>query len=343
MARTCVPALAALIAGACSSNDGGPPEEVVIADVDTVVSLESELLATPLDLDVHENGTVFVIDYQMAYIVAIPGDGETPVVLGAEGQGPGEFTQPLALTVTDDTLRVVDAGNGRIQVLNLSGEYVRSYALPVSTVQTADLSHDGRAAIATMGFQVAALARTFDANGQPLDSIGELLAPVHEVWDLTAIQNAIAAGEIPATFRNWALPVWASDGGLWLILLAEGEVRRFDRDGNLVWSSPLSAPELAQIRDHFFARNRELEGTSAFYPLTFVADAQPVRSELWLLLDTPNGNPNVVLVLDDEGRLQRRLVLSSLSEAERLAYDPRRRRLYLAAPSLASVFAAQVP
>ena len=72
-------ALGTLFNAACAGSENETVEEALISELDTVVSLESELLATPLDLAVHEGGSLFVVDSQMSHIAVIPADGGPPV------------------------------------------------------------------------------------------------------------------------------------------------------------------------------------------------------------------------------------------------------------------------
>lgn len=348
----CLRLLTTLILGVCTisgcdaadeSESPGLPGEWSITRIDTVVSLSSELLASPGDLSVADAGDLYIADEQDSRILRIPAGGEAPIPIGAPGEGPGEFDAPVALAVADDTLRVVEQRNGRVQVLDSEGTYQRSYPLPAGSLGGYDVAGDGRVAAATMGFRADALVLLYDRDGGAIDSLAEPVVPPHSFWDVRAIQNQIAAGEVPSSLRNWARPVLGPRGGTWVVLVAEGSVRRFDAAGELLWSRTLEAPELASIEEYFFERNAELEGQAGFIPLSYVDDGHVVGERLWLLLNTLPDAPCVVLVLDGEGALRQRLVLPTVQGARRIAVDRMRRRLYLALPSEATVLAADLP
>lgn len=333
-------ALLLLSSVACEDGRDTGPEEVRITNIDTLITLESELLAAPVDLDVVESGSVFVLDAQLARIVVATPEGEPMAVIGAEGQGPGEFSNPDGLAVTEDSIFVVDAGNGRVQVLTFAGEYARSYPLPADFLGGVAVADDGRLAVPTQGFRQEVLALTFDAAGARTGSVGETVVPPHEMWDIQALKLEIRRGRIPQSLRNMARAVHDPAGGLWLVLQAEGAVHRYDPAGSLQWATALRAPELDSIRAAFFRRNEELSESMSFTVLTYVADAAPHAGKLWLLLNTPAGESSVVLTMDENGGLARRYVLPGLHGARELAIDPAGTFMYLAVPSEASVLRA---
>lgn len=332
----------ALLSAACTGPREDPVGEIVVSDVDTLVSLDSELLASPIDVALDAAGRIYVLDYQLASVVVIADATDPPATLGGEGSGPAEFNGPTALAVSADSIRVVDSGNGRVQVLTPDGAYVRSYPIPAEYIGGITLSGNGRMAVSTQGFRQEILALSFDPDGQAAGQFGTAVVPPHELWDMTAIHNAILDGEVPAQLRNWTLPAIDDDGSVWLILNAEGIVQRFDEAGTLLWSLQLEAPELEPIKQRFFQRNREIEGRG-FVVLTYVADAARVDDEIWLLLNVPDEDPGVVLVVGDDGRLRRRITFPNVYDADEIAVDPGKGRIYLAVPSEASLLAARLP
>jgi hypothetical protein len=339
--RKTVLILAAFLSLACEGTGDEFVHELVVSDIDTLISLDSELLAAPTDVAVDGAGNVYVLESQLASVLAVKGPAETPTSFGGEGSGPAEFSRPTVLAVSSDSIRVVDSGNGRVQVLAPDGSYVRGYPIPAEYIGGITLSRNGRMAVSTQGFRQEVLALSFDPDGQADGQFGTTVVPPHDFWDMTAIRAEIMDGEVPAQLRNWTMPAIDDDGSLWLILNAEGTVQRFDASGNMLWSLQLEAPELPAIKERFFQRNREIEGPG-FVVLTYVADAARVDDEIWLLLNVPDEDPAVVLVVGDDARLRRRISLPEVFGADALAVDPGRGRIYLAVPSEASLLTARL-
>lgn len=328
---------AALALAAC-----GPeaPPEVRVAGADTLVAEESGQVAAPADLALDAAGRLYVSDQILGQVLVL-GKGE-PRVLGAPGAGPGEFQAPEALAVAGDTLWVEDRGNGRVQVLTAAGAYVRSHPLPPTAGRTV-IGQGGRMAAATLGLSGGWLALMLDGGGHLRHSFGKLAAPPVRGWDMLQMKREAARGRVPATLRNAAQPVLDGDGGAWLLMQADGEVRRYDQRGELLWSRPLRTPETRRIRETFFAANRADERPFAFFPLSHVSDAAVVGGELWVLLNLPEEEPSVVLVVDPEGRVTRRMVLADVQGARALAVDGARRTLYLAVPARATIVSTTLP
>ncbi len=308
-----------------------------------MLSLESERLAAPSDVAVDEDGTIYVLDSQLAGVLVVdPDSAVTPRFFGGEGAGPGEFDGPVTIAVTRDTIRVVEAANGRVQVLSTDGDYARSFPLAAGFLGGFSLSGDGHLAVPTQGFREEVLMLRYDPDGEANGGVGEPVVPPHQIWDMRAISSSIESGQVPVSLRNMSLPVIEDDGSLWLILQAEGIVRRYDPDGELLWSTALQSSELAAIEESFFIRNRELE-VGAFIPLRYASDAAAVDGRLFVLLNTPAEEAGVVLVVGPQGEMAARIVLPSVREAEDLAVSPRRDRLYVTVPSEASLLAADLP
>jgi hypothetical protein len=282
---------------------------------------------------------VYVLDQTLARIVRL--DGGRARVLGRRGHGPGELESPLALAVRGDTVQVDDRGNRRVVVLGADGAQLRSFPLPPRLPGPMGIGPGGEVAVGTDGLSHA-LVGLLDARGEHRGTLGQLAAPATPVWDFTAIKAQISAGRVPSVLRNATQPVLA-EGGSWLVLVSEGEVQRYDAAGRVLWTRRLQTPEMEAIRGAFFAANRAETSPSAFWPLTYFADADPMGDDLLLLLNTPDEEPSALVVLGPDGTVTRRLVLPAVHGARDLAVDPARRRLYLSVPSSASVVSVPLP
>ena len=341
--RLCIAATVVVLAACAGEHDEGYPVHRV-EDVTLIVSTESGLLGRPADIAVDDSGDLYVLDGLMGRILVLSPAGQLVRTIGGEGSGPGEFKRPGPFRLTRDTLRVVDMGNGRLQTFALGTGFVRSTPLPAGGgLGPMAVNEKGWLLIATGGTQDA-LAAYFDEVGNQLGTLGSPLAEPLAIMDFQSIKEEIVEGKIPAMFRSIVRPVFAPAGDMWLILVAEGMVQRYDNEGLLQVSTPLVAPELDRIRAAFVERNRELmNDPGRLHQLMYVTDAQVVGQTLWMLLNMPVEEPAVMLALSADGTIERRVLFSSVSGARQFALARSQSRIFLTIPSAASVVAAPWP
>jgi len=329
---------------ACHPTASTNGEVTIRTPPDTLISVESGSLAEPAGLAVGRDGAVYVLDSQLERIVVWRPGGGALQTIGHEGHGPGELEQPSRLVVSAGTVWVANTGNGRLDRFTRGGQYIGSTPLPTSALSgAAALDGDGRIAVPTGGVGDTVLAVVYRASGRREFGLGALIAPSSGAFDLTAIHNAIAAGRVPALFRNFSLPLFGRRGGVWLILLAEGVVQRYDSVGQLQWSARLRDPELARIREEFFATSSAAKGPTSFRMFSYVADAAMVGDCAWLLLNSPQGDSATILVIGPDGSIVTRITAATVHDARGFAVDEQRRRLYMTVPSRATLLAVPLP
>lgn len=73
-------------------------------------------------------GNVYILDSFLEGIQVFDSAGEFSHTIGGEGEGPGEFLAPRALSIgKGDTLVVLDDGNARYSVFDETGEFLSSF------------------------------------------------------------------------------------------------------------------------------------------------------------------------------------------------------------------------
>lgn len=339
---TTVVAIATLLGCAEVAEEAGEVR-LVLTDLDTLVSTESGLIGMPFDLAVTASGAIAVADFQSQEITVIEPD-RTVRSIGQPGEGPGEFAGVWGLQASGDDLLIVDRGNGRIQRMGLDGSYVESW--PVTPLVRSSFPYvlrDGGVILGSMG-RDSTLAYAFEARGQEPRHIGLPVAPVPEMRDYALIREAISRGEIPDEIRNEALVAGRTDGRVWIALQTEAVLQAYSADGTLDWATKVQAPEMAEVQEQFFLRNRAEERRNRFYSLRYFADLFPVDDELWVLLTTPETSPGaVVLVVGDDGAVRSTLEVRGAAGATALAVSPTREWLVLSTPHDAQILLAAVP
>jgi len=338
------PPAAMAVLCACGAPPLKDPPENRIDGATTIISTESARLSGPVDLAVDHNGLLYVLDYDAARILVVTGTGALVRGIGRVGSGPGEFQRPGSFTLTHDSLRVVDQGNGRLQTLTLPGRFSRSVVLPPgSTMGPVAVGDDGGFLVTTLGLH-GALAESYDPFGNRQLRLGAPPDSGPPALNLRQSKEALIAGRLPALFRNAVLPIPSPDRGWWLVLTGEGRLQRYAADGALAVSVPLAAPEMPQVRREAVAYAKAtLEDQRSVKPIRFVLDGVVVGNTLWVLLNATEDGPAVLLAFGADGQAIGRLTYPAVRGARSFALDPARDRVFFGLPNSASVVVAALP
>ncbi|MEQ9568559.1 MAG: hypothetical protein RLN75_00080 [Longimicrobiales bacterium] len=100
----------------------GPPFEM------RPVQNERTLVSRPTSLSIATDGSVVLADAGEVNVKLYPQGRPDPVVVGGEGDGPGELRRPLTAAFTRDSLLVGDT-NAEVHVFTRSGEYQRRFVI----------------------------------------------------------------------------------------------------------------------------------------------------------------------------------------------------------------------
>lgn len=345
--QKCVGSLVVLVStAACDRNESsGTVAADTLRNGEIVVSTESELIAGLSDMTVGNDGRLYLLDARSRRVVRLePASGDTAMI-GRDGEGPGEFRRPIAVTVANDTVWVHDPGTGRLQAFSTSGEYFAGSRVEGSELGGGASIRPGGHLAAATGGRDSTMVEVFDRDARRVSAFGTPVAPPSEFWDFTAMKSQIAAGGVPDQFRNIALPEWDPDGSLWLVLVGEGTIRRYSAGGDLQWEIALEDQAMDGIRNAFFARNRDNPNPTAIYPLRFVRDLKANRDGLWLVLNTPEDVEDsvVLLIAPDDGSVKRRVVVEGVPDATQIAMPADSNELYLSRSGDASVLRFRLP
>ena len=328
--------------GPMDTSDTSPRLDLVLASVDTLISTESALLAHPTDIDVGVDGDVYIADARANHIVHLPANGAAARTIGREGQGPGEFSRPSVVRSKPGGLLIFDRGNGRVQYLSREGNFLSVVeAPPQSLASPLYLQSDGGILVGSMGVD-SSLVMSFDSSGSLRGLVGEPVVPPVSFFDFGSMKDRIARGEVPAEFRNNVLTAGAKDDGIWIVLQTEGEIRRYDPSGELLWRQTIDEPQIRISREQFFDRNSLIENPMSVAPLRAFADIFLVEDELWILLATEAPDPAVVLSMSVSGKVTRRLVIPAGTGAGALAYYAQEDLLLLGIPDDAQVLSVRI-
>jgi len=126
----------------------------------------------PRDIAIGPNNQIYIVDQGRTRVARFqPATEAFSVVWGSAGQGDGEFKDSTGIAIGGNLVFVADLGNGRIQVFDLEGKFVRQWPIPSwtrSSSEFPDVAFDEltRTVYVTSGPTNEILA--FDENGNAL-------------------------------------------------------------------------------------------------------------------------------------------------------------------------------
>jgi hypothetical protein len=93
---------------------------------------EEAMLGNPFGLGVaaDEQSNVYVLDPQIARLIAFAADGSVRWTAGRAGEGPGELNRPSGLALSGDgTIAIMNQGRTRIDLWSTDGEHLGAHSL----------------------------------------------------------------------------------------------------------------------------------------------------------------------------------------------------------------------
>lgn len=322
---------------AAARGDGG--DMTIDVPADTLIDTVSGLIGGVADLHVHPNGRLYVSDPQANAIHVFEESGRYAHTFGREGAGPGEFRRLGDLQTMGDTLVVVDAGSGRLQLLSPEGDQLAARTAP-PTSYWLTVGPNGLLVRSTLGID-SVLAIAYGMDGGERMRLGDVLAPPSRMIDLSQMKREIANGDVPAVFLNDARSTIGEAGYVWLYVPAAGQVERYDSTGARVVSVQLSEPEFEAVRARFVSRNADTE-PNAVFPLRYFLRARAVGSELWVLIDSGPDGAATILTLSQEGEITNRLRFTQVRGAGDFAVDERASTIYFFVPDTAELLRVSI-
>lgn len=128
------------------------------------------------DVDVDEQGRILVLDGIEKEYRVFDADGTPLFAVGQEGEGPGEFLDPIQILVLPgDSVLVPDVGTGRANVFAPGGQLVRTFRMDRQDLATRRWALEDAGSIVTRrAGPVADVLVRLDGQGEVVDTVASL-------------------------------------------------------------------------------------------------------------------------------------------------------------------------
>lgn len=184
---------------------------------------------------VDAEGRIHVLDRQAKELRTFGPEGAHIRTVGREGAGPGEFRDPIGLTLSpDDQLWVVDARNARYAVFGLDGEYqtahrrsLSGYSLPWN----GGFGREGRFHEKTLYRDSEDLHHVIIRMDSALEPTDTLRFPDHDQDQFELVtETSRMTANVP--FASSQLRVWDPRGFLWSVITGDYALTQLSPEGD---------------------------------------------------------------------------------------------------------------
>ena len=125
----------------------------------------------PRDVSVGPNDQIYIIDQGRTRVCSFdPKTDAFTKIWGTAGVDPGQFKDPTGIAVSRDSVFVADLGNGRIQIFDLSGNFISQVEIPDwkrSSDEYPDVAYDEQTKTIYVSGAKSNKILAFDLNGNP--------------------------------------------------------------------------------------------------------------------------------------------------------------------------------
>jgi DNA-binding beta-propeller fold protein YncE len=250
----------------------------------------------PRGVAVDTNGDVYVADFDNNRVQKLSRSLEPLAAWGGPGTGPGLFRQPCQVAVRGDELLVADTWNGRVQVLDREGRYLRTFAGGVYGPRGIAVAPDGTVYVSDTGNH---RVRRFDRAGADAGGFG-------------------GPGSAPGQFQEPMGIAVGEDGRVYVCDNGNARLQVFDAAGAFLQSFPVpgwrvevySEPKVALARGLIWVTVPLLDEVRAYGPdgalrRTIAGGAAPGAPFGKPLGIAYNGVTGELVIAELEGRVSR--------------------------------------
>ncbi len=189
------------------------------------------LLGRPVDVALHPDGPLLVLDRQLSHLLVVDTDGTVLREIGREGQGPGELTMPFDLHLEPDgTIAVAQTPPAHLERFGVDGSVLESTPLELGAglrIPVRLHRHDDALVLEMSLVEIEGQSVTQATQLGILDpTTGDLQTLARHATEIDMVKSVVREGDTSPYSEAWTVTptgavVWASDR-------IEYDVRRHD-------------------------------------------------------------------------------------------------------------------
>lgn len=334
----------AFVLGACSSGEvenenmqEAAQIDIPYENLDPFLTFQEDSLAVPGSIKFLNQDTVAVFDYELSSVRIYSTEGKLLNQMGKQGKGPGEFAQPAGMRVAENSIFVLDYGTSSIHEFEATGDFKKDHSYEGEMMGLAQTSVLGSGEYLSTVNGTDGYLLEYKPSSDSSFYFGEALVEPSQTMNLQKFKKQAQNGEVPDLFKNTALTGYDSQN-FYAFLQSFSRLQRYDRNGELIWDKDLDLPINQQIFSNFVETNKDMEGNNV-YPLAHASGMQITEEAIYILMNVPDGEKQMVMTIDKNGDTQKIYRIGSEeSSFNNFTLNPAEDMLYLIDSSMGNIY-----
>jgi len=258
-------------------------DSLQIDTLKVVISTDSEMLGEPREIVNMDEDQFAVYDHAYKKIMVFDKTGEKKYEFGNTGEGPGEWDPRAGATdlgFVNNTFLTSNRSRLLFDSYDREGNHLWAKSFP-SYIPNSDKEwiDDQRILTSTFGRENAlAVVLDLNSDGKVINKVGEPATHYSERLNLDQERNSYANGAVPESAKNEVL-VTNLDQGFLLFVNSTGELKKYDEEGELLFTSQIPDSVKRPIFDYVVSKNKEIQSPGVVFPLEYAKEMQ-VKNDL---------------------------------------------------------------
>ncbi len=315
--------------------------EVKLDTLHTFMNYESHEIVQPGALAVLENGNLAVVDGKLKKVFIVNPEGELQAVFGKEGKGPGEFIRPAQIFGQNNLIHIVETNQYKVLEFDYNGNFIDSYPYQSKAFDRNIAVGANRVYYTGASGRNNSLIEKVSPDADSSLFFGQPKGDFVEEMDMEKSRNDFKNGKIPPYFKN-NVNLFLDENHLYAFLDSYSELRKFDLNGNLVWSKHIELPDNQQVFETIIEAVTKAPRGLPF--LRYTTDTKAYRNHIFLLGNKALNSPQHFVEVNEDGKMITIFQMPGKDDYfANFAISKDGKTLYLADPMNEAVYKTQLP
>lgn len=299
-----------------------------IDSLDVVISTASEMLGEPREIVNMDEDHFAVYDHAYKKIMVFDKTGDKKYEFGNTGEGPGEW-DPMSgatdLSFMENKFITSNPGRLLFDAFDREGNHLWAKSFPSFMSNSSKQWMDDLNLFTSTFGRENALAVVMDMNsdGEITERIGEPATHYSKRLDLDQERNSYANGDVPESAKNEVL-VAAFDRGYLLFVNSTGELKKYNEERKLLFTSQIPKDVKDQIFNYVVSKNKEIQSPGVVFPLEYAKSIEVKNDLTYVFMPKIGIEGNLpesrIIVFDLNGDLKNQYVFTDQTNTSFL-YD----------------------